>query len=435
MVEKVGVIGLGHLGLPLSVVLAKVGYSVIGVDVDREKVEKLQKGSGADIYEPRLDELLAAHKERLSFTTDYKDLTKCSTVFITVGTPVDKRGDPDYTYMDSAIESLGPHLQKGQLMVLKSTVVPGTTKDYFVPRLEELSGLRAGKDFFAVYCPERTIEGDAVRELQVLPKIIGGIDDESIRRAEEIMGALGGKIISVSSPRVAELAKIYDNVSRAMNIALANELGMVCEKAGVDSYELVSAVNNSYDRTHLFFPGLGADGPCLSKEPCILRHYMRAKEVPSPVVDACVEMNTMSTRRIAEMISDFAEGLVKPVISLVGVAFKGVPETDDTRDSPAAKIHNTLKDRGGMEFRFCDPLVNEFAGEKVCKSLEDCVKDANVVVFLTNHSDFMGVDPKLILSKAGRPLKIIDCWHNLEDAKRRDIPEDVEIFRVGDGSP
>src|SRR5262249_13209270 len=213
---------------------------------------------------------------------------------ITVGTPVDERGRPNTSNIDDVASELGARVRPGQVIILRSTVVPGTTVA-IAERLGRLSQLKPGRDFFVSFCPERTIEGVALYELYNLPTIVGGINAESTARTVDVMQRLGTRIITVSSPTVAELCKLAGNIYRALIVAFAKESGSVCERAGVDAYEVVQAVNSAYHRTNIFRPGLGADGPCLSKDPWILRHFADSMAVATPVIDAANHTNRMAT--------------------------------------------------------------------------------------------------------------------------------------------
>ena len=436
MREKVGVIGLGYIGLPLLAVLADAGYSVVGMDINQEKVDSLKQTFTADIYELGLNEALTSHRDEIKFTTSYEYLMQqCPVILITIGTPLDNNeGIPDFTGINQLIPNLGKHLKRGHLIILKSTVYPGATRKVAL-ELEKASGLKAGSDFDIAFQPERTIEGAALSELRTIPKIVGGINSESTERAASIIQDLGGKVIKVSTPEVAELCKLIDNTYRAASIAFANEIGDICQKLGIDSYEIESAVNDAYARTHLFRPGLGADGPCLSKDPQILRYYANREGVDTKVIDACILKNRESTLRIASVTSQFLSKykIQRPKVSLIGLAFKGSPETDDTRDAPAIKIYRALKQEiNNIEFKYYDPIVKKFPADEVCQTLKECIQDTNVVMFLTNHPALMNIGVTSILSNSGRPLLIIDCWRNITDPYQ--LPEaDVQIFRIGDG--
>jgi UDP-N-acetyl-D-mannosaminuronic acid dehydrogenase len=434
MAEKIGVIGLGYIGLPLLASLAESGFNVIGMDIDQDKVGKLKRTLTADIYEPGLNEALNRHKDSIEFTDSCEFLMQqCSTILVTVGTPLDEKAIPDINSIHQVTSDIGGHLRKGHLIILKSTVYPGLTRQMAV-ELEEVSGLKAGSDFYIAFHPERTIEGAALSELYALPKIIGGLNAASTERAASVIQKLGGEIIRVSSPEVAELCKLIDNTYRMANIAFANEIGDICEKFGVDPYEVRTVVNNAYDRTRLFQPGLGADGPCLSKDPQILQYYANERSVNTRVIDACIIKGSESTLRVARIVAQYLieRKIRRPKVSLIGLAFKGTPETDDTRDAPAVKVQNALKKTvGNIEFSYYDPIVKEFLSVEVSPTLAECMRDADVVVFLTNPPDLMGIDIEEITAVSSRPLLVVDCWRNIGNPEKR--KKGVQIYRLGSG--
>ena len=434
--KTIGVVGLGYIGQSLVAALARVGYGVVGIDIDKTKIKRLQQTYEPDIYEPGLSETLKQCRDNVEFTWDYSYLMKkCNTIMVTVGTPVKDDDTPNYDYLNTAILNIGKRLRRGQLIVLKSTVVPGTTEEIAL-KLQEISGLKAGGDFYVAFCPERTIEGLALHELYSLPKIIGGINDESVDCAAQIIKKLGGGVIKVSSPKIAELCKLVDNLYRAMNIAFGNEIGYICEGLGIGAYEVVSAVNDAYERTHLFKPGLGADGPCLSKDPLIVKYCGRKIGMDTRIIDACILQNKEYTLRIASIISQYikTKKINKPKISFIGLAFKGFPETDDIRGSPAIKIHDVLQEQfSDIEFKYYDPIIKNFLNNSVSPTLKDCCLDSNIVVFLTNHQALMNINADNILEDTARPLLIVDCWHNLTNIEKLIGKRDVQIFRVGDG--
>lgn len=433
--KTVSIFGLGYIGLPFSAALANVGYKVIGVDIDSEKISMLKKGE-IGIYEPGLKETLEKYKRRIEYTIDGEYAIKNSDIiFVTVGTPINDNDEADYRQLDSCIEIIGKNLRKGHLVMLKSTVVIGTTEEYVSPRLEKISGLKAGEDFYLVFCPERTIEGLALHEIYNLPKIIGGINKESSIMAEKIMKKLGGRVHIVSSPRVAEICKLVDNLYRATNIAFANEIGMLCEKIGIDANEVASSVNSSYPRTNIFRPGLGADGPCLSKDPLIFRQSALKHKIATPVIDGCILQNRLSTQRIAEMVKQhiLKNNLDKINLAIVGLAFKGFPETDDLRGSPAIKVLDVLKkEKIHLDsVRLYDPLVKKFMNYELSDSLNEALADSNIILFLTNHPRIMNIDIEEVSRKISKPAFIIDAWNNI-DAKY--IPEGINYFRIGKGN-
>ncbi len=435
------VIGLGYVGQPFVAGLANVGYDVIGVDVDRQKVEKLSATYQPTIFEPGLAETLARCRDRITFTTSYEDAVgRADVVCITVGTPVDADGLPETSALDAAIQNLGKHLRRGQTVILRSTVPPGTTLRV-AGVLESISELHAGTDFYLSFCPERTIEGIALYELYNLPAIVGGVNEQSTLMSVAFLERLGTRIVTVSSPTVAELCKLVDNMYRTLNIAFANELGNVCENAGVDAYEVEAAVNSAYPRTHIFRSGLGADGPCLSKDPLILRHFAESVGARTPLVKASVEINRDATRRVTREVQAFlAERRVgAPRIAFLGLAFKGKPETDDLRGSAARIVYDELINAPGgrtarAEFRFFDPIVRDFCGHPVETRIDACLQGAHVVLFLHDHSSIRNVPLELILDHTARPLLVVDAWHNVARLDRKSLPADITYVRIGDGS-
>lgn len=430
-IKKVGVIGLGYIGLPLVAALASRGFEVVGIDVDREKISRLRKTYKVPIHEPGVNETLQRCRRNIQFAADQQNvLRKCDAILVTVGTPVSSNGYPNLRHLDSVVESIGPHLQPGQLIMFKSTVFPGVTRKLNA-KLEKLSRLKSGRDFYVVFCPERTIEGRALEELYTLPKIIGGINKESLDRGAEFIGRLGGRVIKVSSLEVAEMCKCVDNSYRVANIAFANEIGDLCEKIGIDAYELVSAANTAYPRTNLFFPGLGAGGPCLSKDPKILNYFAQNNNINTPVINASIIKSRESTVKVVPVLTQFIKKykIARPKISLAGLAFKGFPETDDIRNSPAVEVYNLLaKTIKKPIFNFYDPIIKNFLGHSVAPNLEDCFKNANAIIFLTNHQNLLNIKSDYLLKHSARPLLIADCWHNLSDLPQE---KNVHIFRIG----
>ncbi|MBS3112478.1 nucleotide sugar dehydrogenase [Candidatus Woesearchaeota archaeon] len=425
------VLGLGYIGLPLSATLANVGFNIIGVDIDKNKIENLKKMK-LPFYEPGLAGTLEECKDKIEYTTNSSDaLKRADGIFVTVGTPVDENNLPNYTAINAVVQEIGQNLRTGQVIIFKSTLVLGTTEHLIKPKLEELSGLKAGKDFYLVFCPERTIEGQVLHELYSLPKIIGGINEESSRQAEAIIKKLGGKTTIVSSPAVAEMCKLIDNMYRAINIGFANEIGQLCEKIGIDADNVVNAVNNSYSRTHIFKPGLGADGPCLSKDPYLFKYSAEKLGVKTPMVDGCISQSHFSTLRVADFVKEYIEKNNKESykIALVGLAFKGFPETDDLRGSPALKIMNSINSMGkNVKYVCYDPLVKEFQGLEINKYIDHNITDCDVVLFLTNHPRLMHV---ILNDKLKNGQLIVDCWGNVHDYQQIEARSGIKYYRIG----
>jgi nucleotide sugar dehydrogenase len=429
----VGIIGLGFVGQPTVAALANVGYQVIGMDTDHARITKLAEEGDGGVYEPGLTETLKRWKDRIRYTTSHEDVMKADAVLITVGTPTGADGKVSHAAVDEVADRIAPFLRKGHLVVLRSTVAPGTTRQV-ATRLGRHSGLKPGDDFHVAYSPERTIEGIALPELYSLPNIIGGIEQASTEACAALLGRLGTIGIRVSSPEVAELCKLSDNTFRAVNIALANELGQVFEKAGIDAYEVVDAVARAYSRTQLFRPGLGADGPCLSKDPIILETFASEIGASTPVLASARKTNESSTRRVADEVLRFSKqaqsGLI---VSMLGLAFKGRPETNDTRGSPAQFVYKEIAaSKAATDYRFFDPIVTQFNGHTVAGSLADAIRGSNVVLFLTDHSALRNIDASWVFETAARPVLVVDSWHNLTGVPKT-LPDGVKLVRIGDG--
>lgn len=436
MDEKIGVVGLGYIGLPLLAAFANVGHKVIGMDINSERISMLQRTFEADIYEPGLNETLKRCKDKIEFTPSYEHLMQqCSTVLITVNTPVaPSAATPKMENIDNLTSSLGKHLRKGQTIILKSTVYPGTTRQ-LARNLGALSDYKVGTDFFVAFSPERTLEGLALYELNFLPKIVGGVTPNCTEKATAVIKTLGGKITKVSSPEVAEMCKLVDNVYRATSIAFANEIGYICEQIGISAYEVNFAASSGYDRTPSHIPGLGVGGPCLSKDCQILKNYTSSMNIEAALLDATIARNKKSTSRVAEVAVQFIQDnkIEKPTLALCGLAFKGFPYTDDTRGSPAIDIQDNIKSNlKNVKFKYYDPIVKIFLENPVSHNLKDTIMGSNVITLLTNHPALMNLDAEFIVSISAKPLLIVDCWHsvlNIEKAKG----QGVTVFLIGEG--
>jgi nucleotide sugar dehydrogenase len=435
--KTVGVVGLGYVGQPFVVAMAGAGFDVIGLDVDVALIEHLRATYAPTVHEPGLAEGLAEHRERIVFTTSYEEMmAACDAVFVSVGTPLGQDGEPDVRSMDACIAGIAPRLRPGQLITLRSTVIPGTTRRAAAD-FAAGSGLRLGTEFFVAFSPERTVSGKALEELSRLPVIVGGIDDASAERCAEVMGKLAGSVVLAPSTEVAEVATLVDNMYRTLNIGFANELGRIAEEAGIDAYDVVSAVNTSYDRTSVFRPALGAEGPCLSKDPLILRYFAHKSGASTEILDAVVAVNARATGRVANEILGFLgrHAIEAPAVALLGLAFKGTPETDDVRGSPAVatirEVAAALGD-GAVAFRLHDSVVHELNGVPTEPSIEAAVEGAHVIAVMNDHRAFRGIDARVLAASAARPLLIIDAWHSLDRLDEL-AAQGVDIIRVGDG--
>ena len=401
--EKISIIGLGYVGLPLSLLLAR-NFRVIGFDTDTSKIEKLRKGINP-ITEPGVDELMSdpAIMNHIDLSDNSADLGKSKIKTITVGTPYDPNNDyVDYSQLIDALDLLHGNLKSGDIVILKSTVPPGTTNTVVRDRIISY-GFRVPEDVGIAFSPERMVEGQAVRDFTSLPKIIGASDPETSRVVSEVIGSLGGRIVPVSNPETAEMVKMVDNYSRYVFLGLTNEIALASEKVGVDVLELLSAAKKDYPRNAgLMIPGPGVGGSCLNKDPFILRADLRKRSLTLRMVDAAAEVNRSIPKHIADLVSQFSGDRKKVVIA--GVAFKG--DTDDIRFTPTFEVAENLKSRR-FEVEFTDPFVN-IPNVKINHDIYESSTGKEVLVLLTDHSEYQELDLGRLRSIMANTPLIID---------------------------
>ena len=402
-IDKISVIGLGYVGLPLSLLLARK-FHVIGFDTDTNKIEKLRNGINP-ITEPGVDDLMSDSTvmKNMDLSDNSADLKKSRMKIITVGTPYDPNTDYiDYSQLNGALDLLRGNLNPGDFVVLKSTVPPGTTNSVVRDRIISY-GFRIPEDVGIAFSPERMVEGQAIRDFTSLPKIIGASDPETSGVVAEVIGSLGGSIVKVSSPETAEMVKMVDNYSRYVFLGLTNEIALISEKVGVDVLELIKAAKHEYPRNAgLMIPGPGVGGSCLNKDPFILKADLRKKSLNLRMVDAASEVNRSIPKHIADMVTQFADGRRRVVVA--GVAFKG--DTDDTRFTPAFEIADILRSRG-VEVIFTDPFVN-IHNLTINHDMYESSLGSEILILLTDHSEYGKLDLKRLKSMMGRRPLIID---------------------------
>ncbi len=414
--EKVCVVGLGFIGLPLAVSLAEKA-EVIGFDVRREIVDKINKGDSC-IFEPGLADTLKKVLKKGTFraTQLSSEMRNCKYVIITVGTPCDSQGIPILEQVESAAKTIGENLKKGQIVILKSTVPPLTTEEFVAPLLEKASGLKSGKDFGIAFVPERTVEGQAMRELRELPKIIGAIDGKTGKEISKLFKLLGGKIIIVSSPRIAELVKLMDNTYRDVNIALANEFAKAAGVLGIDVIEAIQAANNDYARNKILTPGAGVGGSCLTKDPLILAHVSEKAGEALPLIKVARQVNREMPAKVFSMIADMLKRnkreLRNSKIAILGISFKR--DTSDLRETPVKAIYDLLNREGAQislydKFAFADEVEKMFKSRKT-DSIEEAVKGSDCILIATDHTEFRELKLKSIKALMRTPC-VVDSRH------------------------
>ena len=398
---KLGVVGLGYVGLPLAVEKAKAGYNVMGFDVQDTKVEMVNNGHNyiGDIVDSELKDLVRLGKLRA--TTDFSFVKDVDAVSICVPTPLDLYKQPDISYVVASTRSISKYLHRGMLIVLESTTYPGTTEEVCKPILEE-SGLKCGKDFFLAFSPERVDPGNKEFKTKNTPKVVGGCTSECTEVAAMLYrSVLQSEVYTVSSPAVAEMEKILENTFRNINIALANEMAILCKKMGIDVWEVIDAAKTKPYGFMAFYPGPGIGGHCIPLDPFYLAWKAREFDYRTRLIDISGEINDFMPEFVVDNIMRLLNNENKPLrestVLLLGISYKN--DIDDMRESPALKVIDNLE-RNGANIIVNDPFIPRFthAGkEYVSVSWENKIDTADIVVITTNHSSY---DYEKIVEKA-----------------------------------
>jgi UDP-N-acetyl-D-glucosamine dehydrogenase len=383
---KIGIIGLGYVGLPLAVGFAKRGHSIVGVDTDPRKIDALaeQRSYIGDVPDAQLTEVA----DRLRATSRYADLASCDAVVIAVPTPLTENREPDLGALVNSGAELSRVLQQGQLVVLESTTYPGTTRERLVPLLEE-SGLAAGRDFNVAFSPERIDPGRTDYTLQNTPKVVGGLTDACRERAVALYKEVCDEVVEVSTPEAAELSKLLENVFRSVNIALVNELAMLCDRMGIDVWEVVEAAATKPYGFMSFRPGPGMGGHCLPVDPFYLAWKAREYETQTEFIELAGEVNQAMPYFCEEKIAHALNEHEKPVkgsrVVIFGVSYKA--GVGDLRESPALKIMRILRERGA-DLSYHDNYVPELPDFGLrSEPIETALHDADCAVIVTAHPD------------------------------------------------
>ncbi len=415
--RHVTIVGLGYVGLTLGLTLADKGYQVTGVDDDKNKITGLNR-KDLYIHEIGLSALLNEHLGK-NFTTSTEIPTDGDIFIVCVGTPVvnvDGRNIPNLDHLKSACQEIGRRLVSGSLVVLRSTVPIGTTRGTVQPILEQASKLKAGTSFHLAFAPERTVEGNALKELLELPQIIGGINDDSLEATAALFRDLNTNIIRVDSCEAAEIAKLVNNCYRDLIFSFANELVMVARPFNIDIAKVIRASNSGYPRDPIPFPSPGVGGPCLTKDPFILAAALKDTQLDPTLSEHGRAIHTKIILQISERLLDQLEALGKRPenckVLICGIAFKGFPETGDMRDSPSLDLYHLLQKRIKNLYGY-DPVIsdNEIHGEGLTPaSVPEGFVGMDAVLFMNNHHSFGNIDVfSMVRSMARHPL-IFDGW-------------------------
>ncbi|MEZ4330902.1 MAG: nucleotide sugar dehydrogenase [Myxococcota bacterium] len=386
---RIGVIGLGYVGLPLAVELANAGFRVTGFDVDVQKVRTLAQGRSyiGDVDATAVQALVETG--RFAATNAFDRLAEMDVINICVPTPLRKTRDPDVSFIASAVDEIRKHLREGQLVILGSTTYPGTTHEFVIPLLED-AGLTIGKDFSLAFAPERIDPANAKFKVRNVPKVVGGETPLCTELACQVFATVFDTIVPVSSTQAAEMVKLLENTFRMINIGLVNEVALMCEKLGLDVWEVIDAAATKPYGFMKFTPGPGLGGHCIPVDPAYLSWKMKSLNFPARFIELATEVNSAMPEhvvdRIAQMLNEDRLAVNGSQILVLGVAYKA--SVDDMRESPALDVISELRARGA-EVRYHDPFVAEceIAGERM-KSVDltdDALRSSDLVVVLTDH--------------------------------------------------
>jgi UDP-N-acetyl-D-glucosamine dehydrogenase len=395
----IGIIGLGYVGMPLALAAWTAGFRVVGFDIDREKVDAINGGKSYLKHIPGEAVAAAVRAERLRATAKISDLSLADAIVICVPTPLTAHREPDLTYVEGTARAIAPHLRPGQLVVLESTTWPGTTIEVIKPILEQ-NGLQSGRDFYLAFSPEREDPGNQDFSTKSIPKVVGGDDPVALRLASAMYGAIVSRVIPVSSTKVAEAVKLTENIFRAVNIALVNELKVIYDAMGIDVWEVIEAAKSKPFGYMPFYPGPGLGGHCIPIDPFYLTWKAREYEISTRFIELAGEINISMPRYVVGKIADalnirYGRGLRDATILIVGVAYK--KNVEDIRESPAFKLIELLE-REGAKTAFYDPHVEAIpktrdhpglAGRPSIKWDEGAIHGFDVVLIATDHD---GVD-------------------------------------------
>lgn len=416
---KVGVAGLGYVGLPLAAQHALAGFRTTGFDPSAPKVEKINKGENyiKDIEDQTLKNLVG--EGRLKATTDFSQISEIDFVAICVPSPLDKHEQPDMSYIESASELIGKNLKPGTLVVLESTTYPGTTQEVVKPILEKESGLVCGKDFFLGFSPERVDPGNAVYKTANTPKVIGGINEDATDVMEAMYtSVLASKVHRVSSPAVAEMEKILENTYRNINIGLVNEMAILCNKMGINIWEVIEAAKSKPFGFQAFYPGPGLGGHCIPLDPAYLSWKAKEYLFHTSMIESSTMINDKMPEycidRVAKILNRFKKSLNGSKALVLGVAYK--QDIDDYRESASIKIIDLLKD-SGCEVDWYDPFISEYVDKgkshKGIRSIDaGIVASYDIVVITTAHTT---VDYDMVQKNAKFVFDTRNAMKNIKD--------------------
>ena len=392
---KIGVIGLGYVGLPLVIRFGEENFNITGFDIDEKKVTKLNEGKSyiKHIKSEKIN--LLVEKKQFRATSDFSELKKVDCIIICVPTPLTDKKQPDLTYIDNTTQQISAYLKKGHLISLESTTYPGTTDERLLPVFSE-KGLKGGKDFFLVFSPEREDPANPNYYTSNTPKVVGGTTENCLELGKTLYEQIVDRVVPVSSTRVAELSKLLENIYRSVNIALVNELKILCDKMEIDIWEVINAASTKPFGFTPFYPGPGLGGHCIPIDPFYLSWKAREYNFATKFIELAGEVNvsipSYVVGKVIYGLNEIEKSLKGSKILILGVAYK--KDVDDTRESPALAIMKILKDRGA-EVSYNDPNVPRICGLRAydydiysAELTEELLKETDVVLIVTDHSAY-----------------------------------------------
>jgi UDP-N-acetyl-D-glucosamine dehydrogenase len=395
--SKIAIVGLGYVGLPLSLQFARSGAQVLGMDIDPNKVDTLNQGQSYIKHVPGEDIAEQVKADRLAATTDFARVKEVDAVIICVPTPLNKNREPDISFILQTGRAIAPHLRPGTLVALESTTYPGTTDEDLKAVLEAGSGLEAGKDFHLAFSPEREDPANPASKVGEVPKLVGGLTPACLERALQVYGQAIKTLVPVSSCRVAEAAKLLENIFRSVNIALVNELKLIYSAMGIDIWEVIEAAKTKPFGFMAFYPGPGLGGHCIPIDPFYLTWKAREFERSTRFIELAGEINTGMPIHVVDRVAEALNSLRKPLngsrILILGLAYK--PNVDDERESPSYRLMELLTERGA-EVAYHDPYVPvirptrehpQWAGIKSVPWDRSTIANFDIVVIATAHAN------------------------------------------------
>jgi UDP-N-acetyl-D-glucosamine dehydrogenase len=429
---RVGIIGLGYVGLPLALLFSEQKFVVTGFDIDQRKVDTLAKGESY-IYRITPEEIRAAQAKGFSATSDYGKIEQMDAVIICVPTPLNEYHEPDLSFITDTTHAIAPHLQAGQLVVLESTTYPGTTEEVMVPILEKenKTALKAArgsdsgeKEFFVAFSPEREDPGNTTVARRDIPKVVGGVNPTASELAGALYGSIFARTIPVSSPAAAEMTKLLENIYRCVNIALVNELKLLCLRMGIDIWEVIAAASTKPFGFHPFYPGPGLGGHCIPVDPFYLSWKAKEWDFRTRFIELAGEININMPYHVLSSIGGALNGHKKALngsrVMILGVAYK--KDIDDLRESPALTIIELLQ-KEGAQVSYHDPYF-PFIGKgrkydlQMKRSALENLGEYDCVVIVTDHSDYdyarIVAEARLVVdtrnaTKAIKSPKVVRC--------------------------